>query len=272
MSNDQFIENVWQYYDLHKRNLAWRNLEHYSDRDRGYRVLVSEVMLQQTQVQRVIPKYDEWIKKWPSIDTFCDATFSEVLSLWSGLGYNRRAKYLHTTLHTLMRDYEGVVPKNLNDLQSLSGIGANTAAAILVYTYNTPAVFVETNIRSAYLNAFFANAKEPISDHQLKERIAKTLDYNNPRQWYYALMDYGTHIKQTYGSHLHKSKHHRRQSRFEGSSRQIRGAIIKYLTQNYVVEISSLKNEINDDRFDVCIQALSAEGMIVLDGDTLRLP
>ena len=267
-----FTNRVLRYYMQHKRSLPWRDIEQLSIKDRGYRVIVSEFMLQQTQVQRVVPKFTAWMQRWPTIDHFTAASFADVLSLWSGLGYNRRARYVHGALQRILTDYEGIVPKSTETLASLPGIGTNTAGAIVVYTYNEPMIFIETNIRTVYLHEFYANTPDAISDKQLRSKVADTLDTVNPRQWYYALMDYGTYIKHQHGTPLAKSAHYKKQSVFEGSNRQIRGKIIYALTQLQSIEIEQLQEELQDARLHDCIQSLSSEGMIIVDGSTLRLP
>ena len=272
MAEAQFIKKVGHVYAENKRPLTWRDIERLTIRERGYRVVVSELMLQQTQVQRVIPKYNEWMQRWPTIDDFSHAHFADVISIWSGLGYNRRAQYLYTTLRSIIRDCQGIVPNDVTTLLMLPGIGLNTAGAIIVYTYNSPQIFIETNIRTVYLHEFFADTAEQITDTQLKEKLAVTLDIDNPRQWYYALMDYGAYVKQKHGSHLQRSVHYKKQPIFKGSNRQIRGAIIHILAREQSVEIATLKTEIADIRLDTCIQSLSDEGMIIIDGETLRLP
>ncbi len=268
----KFSKKVLHYFAQHRRSLPWRDIEGLSIKDRGYKVVVSEFMLQQTQVQRVIPKYTDWMQRWPTIDTFVDAPFADVLALWSGLGYNRRARYIHGALQHILRQYDGLVPNNTEALEALPGIGTNTAGAIIVYTYNEPMVFIETNIRTVYLHEFFANMSQPVSDTQLKSKVAETLDVQNPRQWYYALMDYGTYIKKRHGTSLAKSALYKKQSAFEGSNRQIRGKIISMLTQLQSIKIEQLQEEIPDERLYDCIKKLSSEGMVTTDGITLRLP
>ena len=138
---DQFQEIVWEYYRAHQRkNLPWR--QNIDDINFGYRVLVSEMMLQQTQVNRVIDKFNQWMEVFPTISSLANASFDEVLSAWSGLGYNRRAKYLQESAILLLNEFDGHIPREVSKLVALPGIGQATAAAIVVYAFNLPLVFI----------------------------------------------------------------------------------------------------------------------------------
>ncbi len=215
-----FRKKVYGYYFKQGRDLPWRHTKN------PYRVLVSEVMLQQTQVDRVIPKYCVFLKMFPTVRSFASAPLSDVLRLWQGLGYNRRGKFLHEAAKMIVRDYGGKFPKTPELIEKLHGVGPYTARAISTFAYNTPEVFIETNIRTVYLHHFFKN-KTGIRDVNILERIEQTLDRKNPREWYWALMDYGAFLKKQHGNANHRSAHYTRQSKFEGSNRQIRGLIIK---------------------------------------------
>jgi A/G-specific adenine glycosylase len=268
-----FNSTVWNYYTHNKRVMPWRELADESDLIRGYRVFVSEVMLQQTQVNRVIDKYNLWMERWPTIDAFVNATLADVLVMWSGLGYNRRAKYLYESLQALHKVYGGKIPSDVETLQTLPGIGPNTAAAVIVYTYNKPVPFIETNIRTVYLHSFFAESEEKITDKEITILVEQTLDQDNPREWFYALMDYGAYLKKNHGNKLHKSLAHKQQSTFNGSKRQVRGKVIKLLTNLQYININELALEIPDDRLEGVIQGLVSEGLIIKqDAYTYTLP
>lgn len=220
----QFHQTVYDHYLKNGRHtLPWR---HTTD---PYKILVSEVMLQQTQVDRVILKYKEFIKRFPNFKTLAAAPTSAVLTLWSGLGYNRRALYLHRTAKTVALGMGGVFPHlpTVSELVQLPGIGPNTAGAILAYAFNAPVVFIETNIRSVFIHHFFKS--QSVSDAQLLPLIQQTLDTKNPRLWYWALMDYGVFLKKQFKNPSRRSAHHTKQSKFEGSNRQMRGAVLKAL-------------------------------------------
>lgn len=262
----EFKQTVWDYYHTVKRSMPWRVT---SD---PYQILVSEVMLQQTQVRRVIPKFETFIRAFPDFSRLQQASFAEVLTLWQGLGYNRRAQYLQRTATMITKngwDTNATFPTDPTKLATLPGIGLNTAAAIIVYTHNLPLVFIETNIRTVYLHHFFPNI-EGVEDSSLLEIIEQTLDHDNPREWYWALMDYGTFLKSNHKNPSRRSKHHVTQTAFEGSTRQIRGKILKLLTQE-PADYLTLQSEINDKRFKLVLDKLIGEKMIVRNGDVLSL-
>jgi A/G-specific adenine glycosylase len=251
-----FQRAVWDYYRAYKRTMPWRT------EPTPYYVLVSEMMLQQTQVARVQQKFASFIRHFPTVQDLASAPLGEVLEQWSGLGYNRRAKFLWQTAQKIMQHFGGEIPKSQEGLISLPGIGANTAGAILAYAYNEPVVFVETNIRTVYIHHFFGDHASVLSDTQLRHVIALTVPPENPREWYWALMDYGTHLKATIGGHLERVKHYRPQSRFEGSRRQIRGQIVKLLLQHKRLGHDELSALIADERVkDICTELIQ-EGLI----------
>lgn len=201
--------------------------------------MVSEIMLQQTQVDRVIPKFLAFMDKFPKVTDLAEAPQSEVLKLWSGLGYNRRARFLHLAAQTIVKKYQGNIPSTLPELISIPGIGPYTSSAILAFAYNRPLSVIETNIRTVYIHHFFPD-HESVSDAQLLPLIAITVDTDNPRRWYAALMDYGAHLKTTVGNLTQKSKTYAKQSKFAGSNRQLRGAILKELTKKSPQSLLSL--------------------------------
>jgi A/G-specific adenine glycosylase len=220
-----FKNIVWDYYAQHKRVLPWRKKN-----TTPYQILVSEIMLQQTQVDRVIPKYKAFIKQFPNFKTLAKAQQKDVLTLWQGLGYNRRALNLKKTAEIIWQKYHGHIPRDTSELMSLPGIGPYTAQALRAFVWNIPTVVIETNIRAVFIYHFFPKGGK-VFDKELIPLIEKTLDTKNPRTWYSGLMDYGTHLKKTCPNPSRKSAHHTQQTRFEGSHRQVRGDILKYLLQ-----------------------------------------
>jgi A/G-specific adenine glycosylase len=220
----EFTEIVWSYYREHGRHdLLWRNT---SD---PYKILVSELMLQQTQVERVIPKYEVFLKAFPTVRRLAAAPLGDVLRLWQGLGYNRRAKYVHETAKVVTGEWKGKFPRTKKELESLPGVGSYTAGAIMAFAYNEPVILIETNVRQVYIHHFY-KLKTDIRDSDILELIEKTVSEDNPREWYWALMDYGAFLKRQHGNLVRQSKHYVKQSQFQGSDRQIRGAIITVLT------------------------------------------
>jgi A/G-specific adenine glycosylase len=227
-----------------------------------YFVLISEIMLQQTQVSRVIPKFEAFVQRFPDIATLAQATLGEVLQLWSGLGYNRRAKFLWQAAQALERDYAGVIPSTLTELVKLPGVGKNTAGAVMVYAHNEPVVFIETNIRTVYFHHFFEDSDAPVSDMELRELVEMTIDTEHPRQWYWALMDYGSFLKKTAGGRLTQSRQYKKQSPLAGSLREMRGKILKVLSLGEQSETTLFAAVEGDDRFTPALDALQKEGMI----------
>lgn len=263
-----FQQTVLQYFHDNKRDLPWRQFTENGELD-PYSVLVSEFMLQQTQVSRVVAKYHEFLRCFPTVFKLADATLADVLKVWSGLGYNRRAKFLHETAREIVNKHAGKVPDSFTDLTALPGIGANTAAAILVYSFNVPLVFIETNIRTVYLHHFFTEELN-VDDSKLMPFIEQTLDTKDPRRWYWALMDYGTYIKSTHKNPNIRSKHYVKQSTFSGSRRYVRGQIIKLLTQQNIT-LFDMQSHIKDDRLEDVLADLLDEGFVTLQSSVYSL-
>jgi len=246
MSYEPFRRVVWKYWkDNGRHDLPWRKTKD------PYKILISEVMLQQTQVPRVIEKYKEFLAAFPTVDALAQAPLSDVLRVWSGMGYNRRGKFLKDAAEVIVEKYRGKVPRDLAALQSLPGVGPYTAGAVRAFAFNEPGVLIETNIRSAFIHAFFtpnqvihSNYRGPtsayrgptsvvlVTDAALLPLIAKAGEGQNPREWYWALMDYGAYVKKLHKNPSRASASYSKQSKFEGSLRQIRGAILRELQGN----------------------------------------
>ena len=241
--------------------MPWR------DAPTPYHVLVSELMLQQTQVARVIPKFLHFMELFPTVEHLARAELAEVLTAWSGLGYNRRAKFLWLAAQSVVENFDGKLPESTDALISLPGIGKNTAGAIQAYAFNRPVVFIETNVRTVYFHHFFADSADAVTDTQLAELVKQTLDSENPREWYWALMDYGTHLKATVGGRLTQSRHYRKQSPLKGSIREMRGKIITVLTRGRASDAELRKLVEADERFEKALTALMKEGL-VMAGET----
>lgn len=226
-----------------------------------YFVLVSEMMLQQTQVPRVLPKFVQFIERFPTVQALAEAPLADVLAQWNGLGYNRRAKYLWQAAQKVMSEFGGAVPTTSGQLVTLPGVGPNTAGAILAYAYDKPVIFIETNIRTVIIHEFFADTDHKISDTDIATILQKALPAKNPREWYWALMDYGTHLKATAGGQLHRVQAYKKQSKFKGSRRQIRGQVLKFLIDgaHTSAELAAL---ITDTRLSDVLATLSQEGLI----------
>jgi A/G-specific adenine glycosylase len=235
-----FQDLIYAHYYGNPRVLPWRKTRN------TYRILVSEIMLQQTQVERVLGKYDQFIRTFPDFSSLAAASLSDILKVWQGLGYNRRAIALQKIARTVRDKNIGGFPGCREDLLKLPGIGKYTASAILTFTYNQPNVFIETNIRRVFIHLFFQD-REDIADVEILPLVEKTLDAANPRDWYYALMDYGVMLKKTVENPNKKSAHYKRQAPFRGSNRQLRGTILKTLLREPGISKRELVVKLNLD-------------------------
>jgi A/G-specific adenine glycosylase len=261
---DAFMRTIWEQGSELYRDMPWRQ------DTRPYYVLVSELMLQQTQVARVVPKFEAFVAAFPDEASLANASLADVLKLWQGLGYNRRAKFLHQAAKRIVDDFGGTFPSDYADILSLPGVGKNTAGAILAYAFNQPAIFVETNIRTVYIHHFFADSFD-VDDKAIIERLEATLDRRNPREFYWALMDYGSWLKANGVRNNASSKHYKKQSPLEGSLRQMRGRIIRQLAQGDLSE-SDLRSAVQaDERFEMALTRLQAEGLVSVTHGHLHL-
>jgi len=241
-----------------------------------------------TNSNRVIPKYKAWLERFPTAKDLAAANFSDVLIQWSGLGYNRRARFLQNACKTVVEKFNGEFPHTKNELQKLSGVGPYTSGAVSAFAFNNPEIFIETNIRAVYIFFFYSN-KTGVSDSDLLQLIEQTLYKENPRIWYYALMDYGAELKRKIKNPNRKSAHYTKQTKFEGSLRQARGAILRQLTnlsskQNSPssdeLSFQSTKITLKDiskaesieyERIVKAAKSLKMEGFICAEGDTVYL-
>jgi A/G-specific adenine glycosylase len=260
-----FRKKIYLYYTAHGRTFPWRGSV------TPYHILVSEIMLQQTQTDRVLPKYEAFIKQFPDFSTLAHASQALVLAYWSGLGYNRRALYLHRCAQEVMQKHKGILPETEETLLSLPGIGPYTAAAIRTFAFNQPVVLIETNVRTVFIHEFFKK-NEKIADTQLLPLIEQTLDDANPRVWYWALMDYGAMLKKSVTNPSRKSRHYAKQSKFVGSRRQIRGQILKLLLASSMTE-DKLITKISKEREEIkqVLEQLEKEGFIQKTNHTYQL-
>lgn len=253
---------IWQFYAQNGRTFDWRNV------DDSYLVFISEVMLQQTQTVRVAQKFPQFIAQFPNFATLASASLKEVLKAWQGMGYNRRGKYLHDSAKKVMQEYDGILPDDPHLLETFPGIGKATAASICAFAFNKPTVFIETNIRSVFIFYFFSGQSE-IHDKEIYPLVAASIDQENPREWYYALMDHGVMLKKQMKNPSRKSAHHAVQSKFEGSDRQIRGAILRILTQsnepvaqeNLYRQLDVAKKKLNSIIYDLINDGLVSKSL-----------
>jgi len=240
--------------------LPWRKTKN------PYRILVSEVMLQQTQVDRVVPKYKEFLKAFPDFEALGTGSQTQVYAVWQGLGYNRRALFLKELGEIVHYVYGGTFPKDVKELEKLPGIGHYTARAIAVFAYGKPEVFIETNIRRVFIHHFFKDRAD-VHDSEILPLVEKTLDQKNPREWYWALMDYGSSLSKSIENPNRQSAHYAKQKPFSGSDRQMRGLIVKFLLAEESASMLAITKHIQQSatRTDRILQKLEREGIVHKD-------
>ncbi len=262
---EAFQAQIWAFYAHSGRKLPWRNTHN------AYKILVSEVMLQQTQVSRVLEKYHEFLQVFPRISELAKAPLSLVLHTWQGMGYNRRAKYLHDAAQSIMHEHGGRIPQTMDSLLKLPGIGNYSARAIMTFAHDKSEIFIETNIRRVYIHHFFPN-KDAVTDNELLPFVEQTLAIGNPREWYYALMDYGSSLPKTKHKNANKqSKHYIKQSAFKGSLRELRGAIIRKLDKSPST-LRAIKSDCGDSpRTQEAVSRLLKEELIRYENGKYKL-
>ena len=262
----RFRRRIYRFFRAQGRRLPWR------DTADPYRILVSEIMLQQTQVERVARKYGPFIQAFPDLPALARAPLRDILARWQGLGYNRRALALQRLARRVVAEFGGRLPDSVADLRRLPGIGPATAGALAAFAFNQPVAFIETNIRRVFLHCFFPGQQE-VTDREILPLVARTLDRRQPRPWYYALMDYGAMLKQAAPNPNRRSAHHQRQAPFANSDRQIRGLILKALLQTPALSARELVTAVgkDPDRTTGLIHTLIQEGFLERGGGRLRL-
>jgi A/G-specific adenine glycosylase len=258
MTPIRFRNLVLAHYKEHGRHdLSWRKTKD------AYRILVSEVMLQQTQVERVLPFYKAFLKEFPDVRALASAPLANVLIRWQGLGYNRRAKMLHEAAKTVVKDYAGKMPNTVEALEKLPGIGHYTARAVAAFAYNEDVILIETNLRTVVTHHFFPD-EEKVSDKEILLILEKAFRKGTSREWYSALMDYGAFLKRSGVRINAKSKTYTKQSAFAGSGREARGVILRALSKEAKTErfLASLLGVERYEQVAAQLQKLLKEGLI----------
>ena len=256
------------------RDLPWRNT-----RD-PYAVMLSEIMLQQTQVPRVMGRWEEWLDLFPTAAALAAAPLPPVLEAWQGMGYNRRAINLKRACEQIVERFDGEVPKLYDDLLSLPGVGPATAAGVRAFAFDEPGVYLETNVRTVFLHELF-NERESVADKELIPLVRATCPEHDVRGWYYALLDYGAHLKKTMPNPSRRSKHHVKQSKFEGSHRQKRAFLLRRLLEAAATveqltdelsatEVAAGRDTLAAEDVQAILEELRAEGFAVYEGGTWR--
>ena len=248
-----FRNKIFDFYRLNQRSFPWRES---TDR---YAVMISEIMLQQTQAERVVPKYEAWLQHFPDVATLASAQLKEVLAMWSGLGYNSRAVRLHRSASIIVERFAGVVPPTPELLKTLPGIGEYTCRSIPVFADNFDAAAVDTNIRRIMIHEFML--AEDISPFNLQEAAEAVLPLGRSRDWHNALMDYGALLLTSKRSGIRSMG---RQSKFQGSKRWYRGRLVHDLVRSEVLFLEEIKERYGDCpwNLDEIIGDLIAEGVV----------
>ncbi len=260
-----FRQAVLSWFSGHRREMPWRET-----RD-PYCIFISEIMLQQTQVSRVLKYYPPFIERFPGFSALAGAPFPDVLSAWQGLGYNRRALHLVAAARMVCNQYGGDLPASPVDLERLPGIGRATAGSVAAFAFNTPAVFIETNIRRVFLHYFFHGATG-VRDTDLVPLVSAALDCNNPREWYYALMDLGSFMKGSLANPNRRSSRYRMQAPFAGSVREARGRLLGELGRSPLSrEDLVTRTGLSDTCIGSALAALVREGFVVCEKDIFRI-
>jgi A/G-specific adenine glycosylase len=262
-SESTFVKKVWEFYKMNKRPMPWR-----IDTS-PYSIFISEVMLQQTQVARVLIKYPLFLQTFPNFKSLAHADTQTLLSVWQGMGYNRRALYLRAAALIIEEKYNGTLPKDTALLDELPGIGYATACSIVVFAFNIPVSFIETNIRRVHIHHFFPE-KDKIDDKDIFKLVLETVDKNNPREWYWALMDYGAYLAKQGENPNKRSIHYNKQKKFIGSVREIRGGILRLLLKHAYSQ-KDLGEIYTDERLFTALGQLLKEGFIIKKKDQFKI-
>lgn len=263
---NQFQSIIWENYKNHPRKFPWRETRN------PYHIFISEFMLQQTQAERVVEKYNLFISKFPDFESLAKASLDEVIILWQGLGYNRRAVWMKQAAERIYKEYNNALPQDPKILEEFKGIGHATAREMTIFSYNIREPFIETNIRRVFIYFFFAD-KQKIEDNQILQLVDKTIDDQNPREWFYALMDYGVMLKKKFPKENPnlKSAKYVKQLKFQGSNRQLRGKILKLIIDNAGIEIDNLIKKLQEayskppwekDAIHLNLDIMETEGII----------
>ena len=269
---EEFSATVWERGRELYRDLPWR------DTHDPYAILLSEVMLQQTQVSRVMGRWEQWLETFPTIADLASAPLPPVLELWQGMGYNRRALNLKRCAEEVVAMHDGVVPSDKKALLVLPGIGPSTSAGVRIFAFRQPDMYLETNARAVFIHELFPG-RESVADKELVSLVEATCPQDaRVRAWYYALLDYGAYLKKTMPNPTRRSKHYTRQSKFEGSHRQKRAYLLRRVIDDALStedlardlaqsERASGRQEPSVEEVRAILDELEREGFVMRRGD-----
>jgi len=269
---DEFQRFIFSWWKTNRRDLPWRRTND------PYKILVSEVMLQQTQVLRVLPKYREFIERYPTVYDLAKASPGDVLRIWKGMGYNRRALYLYKTAQEVVRIYHGIFPKDEESLTKLPGLGIYTARAIMVSAYRQNVAMVDTNIRQIITHFFFRD--KPQKPAVIQAAADQLVPVGKSWEWHQALMDFGSSkLKKIHPPmrRIGRTAEKKKSIPFKESNRFYRGRIIDILRQDKIGEdqlITNLIKKYGKPRqfLQSIIGSLIKDGLVVKKGKSLYLP
>ena len=269
---EEFSATVWERGRELYRDLPWR------DTHDPYAILLSEVMLQQTQVSRVMGRWEQWLETFPTIADLASAPLPPVLELWQGMGYNRRALNLKRCAEEVVAMHDGVVPSDKKALLALPGIGPSTSAGVRIFAFRQSDMYLETNVRAVFIHELFPG-RESVADKELVSLVEATCPQDaRVRAWYYALLDYGAYLKKTMPNPTRRSKHYTRQSKFEGSHRQKRAYLLRRVIDDALStedlardlaqsERASGRQEPSVEEVRAILDELEREGFVMRRGD-----
>jgi len=253
-----------------------------------YAVWVSEVMLQQTQAARVVPAYASFLRRFPTVRALAVAPRRDVVAQWGGLGYNRRAVRLSEAARAIVRDHGGRIPHDKDELLELPGVGPYTAAAVASMGFGEPVAVVDTNVRRVVSRVHLGVDGHEVPAKEVWALAEAWLDRDDPVTWNQALMDLGREVCRPEPrcdvcplagvcrfrrDGAAATRGPSRQGPFEGSTRQVRGAIVNALRSHPWLTPARLASETGFpvDRIDAAVATLSVDGLVEVDGGRVRL-
>jgi A/G-specific adenine glycosylase len=268
-----FQDEVISWYQLNKRDLPWRHTTPWG-------VLVSEFMLQQTPVARVLPVWDAWMKRWPTSSTLAKATPAEVITAWGRLGYPRRALRLHECAKIISTDFDGEVPRAEIDLRALPGIGEYTSAAIIAFAFGESSLVLDVNIRRIFSRVVdgvdFPNLSATNGEKQARSEL---IPPQRPALWAAGTMELGALVCTARkplcdqcpvkarcvwrAKNFPESGNVRKTQGWHGTDRQCRGVIVQALRENAsLTELELKKLWIESSQLEKALGSLEKDGLI----------
>jgi len=256
---------IFSWWEVNRRDLPWRDT-----RD-PYHILISEIMLQQTQVSRGLPKYLEFLKTFPTVFDLASASVGDVLRIWKGMGYNRRALFLQKTAIEIVDTYKGIFPKEEKKLLALPGIGKYTARAMMVFAFELDVTMIDTNIREIIRTHFFGGKQ--CKETEIEKVAIQLLPTGNSWAWHEALMDYGALA-------LDRTKNEEKGKKsvpFKDTNRFIRGRIMDAVRERIwkkkeLVKYIECTHHKDKEKISMNIEALMNEHLLENEKNHIQLP